>query len=62
MLGLPSNTMVSGPAEVLIGALFPSRFDSHCQLWRWHLHTRDDDKRLAAVEAELAKMIAERRV
>ena len=45
-------------AELLCG---PRQHDEHMRGYRWHLYVRDDAKRVAAVNAELRKMIAERR-
>lgn len=30
--------IVTGPAEKLLEAFFPSRHDRHVQDWKWHLH------------------------
>lgn len=45
-------------AELLCG---PRQHDEHCKGWRWHLYVRDDAKRVAAVNDEVRKMLAERR-
>jgi len=51
-----------GPTEVIAAALCgPRQHDEHCKGWRFHLYVRDDARRVAAADAELRRMIAERR-
>jgi len=48
---LPANTMVTGPIEVLVEALFGDRqHDAHMQAWRWHTYTSRYDE-TAVMEA-----------
>lgn len=39
----------------------PQQHNEHCKGWRWHLYVQDNDKRHAAVMAELRRIHAERR-
>lgn len=51
-----------GPTEVIAEVLSgPHQHDMHCRTWRWHLHTRGNAAREAAVRAELRQMIEDRR-
>jgi hypothetical protein len=51
-----------GPTEIIAEVLCgPRQHDEHMRGYRFHLYTRDNAKRMAAVEAEMRKIIAERR-
>lgn len=54
--------VITGSTEAIRDLLFgPQQHNEHCKGWRWHVYVKDADKRQAAVDAELRKMIAEHR-